>query len=46
MQICSPATLLHDQDRVAILPPEAEKSGFAPSFNFQQLQTDIDAVAN
>ena len=30
----------------AILPPEAEKSGFAPGFNFAQLQTDLDAVAN
>ena len=30
----------------AILPPEAEKSGFAPGFNFAQLQTDLAAVAS
>jgi hypothetical protein len=26
----------------AILPPEAEKSGFAPGFNFAQLKTDLE----
>jgi hypothetical protein len=30
----------------AILPPEAEKAGFAPGFNFAQLKTDLGAVAN
>ena len=30
----------------AILPPEAEKPGFAPGFNFAQLQTDLAAVAS
>jgi hypothetical protein len=30
----------------AILPPEAAKPGFAPGFNMQQLQTDLNAVAN
>ena len=30
----------------AILPPEAEKSGFAPGFNFAQLKTDLEAVAS
>lgn len=30
----------------AILPPEAEKAGFAPGFNFAQLQADLAAVAN
>jgi hypothetical protein len=30
----------------AILPPEAEKAGFAPGFNFAQLQTDLEAVAS
>jgi hypothetical protein len=30
----------------AILPPEAEKSGFALGFNFAQLQADLAAVAN
>ena len=30
----------------AILPPEAEKAGFAPGFNFAQLQTDLNDVAN
>jgi hypothetical protein len=30
----------------AILPPEAEKSAFAPGFNFAQLQTDLAAVAS
>jgi len=29
----------------AILPPEAEKAGFAPGFNFAQLQADLQAVA-
>jgi hypothetical protein len=30
----------------AILPPEARKGDFAPGFNFAQLQSDLDAVAN
>jgi hypothetical protein len=30
----------------AILPPEAKKSGFAPGFNFAQLEADLAAVAN
>jgi hypothetical protein len=30
----------------AILPSEAEKSGFAPGFDFAQLQTDLTAVAS
>ena len=30
----------------AILPPDAEKAGFAPGFNFQQLKTDLNAVAS
>jgi hypothetical protein len=30
----------------AILPPEAKKSDFAPGFDFDQLQTDLAAVAN
>jgi len=30
----------------AILPPQAKKSDFAPGFNFDQLQTDLAAVAN
>jgi len=30
----------------AILPPEAEESGFAPGFKFTLLKTDLDAVAN
>jgi hypothetical protein len=30
----------------AILPPEAKKPGFAPGFNFAQLQADLGAVAN
>jgi hypothetical protein len=30
----------------AILPPEAQTSGFAPGFNFAQLQEDLNAVAN
>lgn len=30
----------------AILPPEAKKPGFAPGFNFAQLQIDLDAVAS
>lgn len=30
----------------AILPPEAEKSDFDPGFNFTQLQTDLNSVAN
>jgi hypothetical protein len=30
----------------AILPPEAEKPGFAPGFNIAQLQTDLTAVAS
>ncbi len=30
----------------AILPPEAKKRGFAPGFNFAQLQADLGAVAN
>jgi hypothetical protein len=29
----------------AILPPEAEKPGFAPGFNFAQLKADLAAVA-
>jgi hypothetical protein len=29
----------------AILPPEAKKSDFAPGFNFDQLKTDLEAVA-
>lgn len=29
----------------AILPPEAAKAGFAPGFDFAQLQTDLNAVA-
>ncbi len=29
----------------AILPPEAEREGFAPGFNFAQLKTDLAAVA-
>jgi hypothetical protein len=30
----------------AILPPEAKKSDFAPGFNFDQLQADLEAVAS
>jgi hypothetical protein len=30
----------------AILPPEAEKSGFAQGFNFAQLKADLNDVAN
>jgi hypothetical protein len=30
----------------AILPPEAEKTGFTPGFNFAQLKADLAAVAN
>ena len=30
----------------AILPPEAKTAGFAPGFNFAQLQTDLSAVAS
>jgi len=30
----------------AILPPEAKHAGFAPGFNFAQLQTDLNAVAS
>lgn len=30
----------------AIIPPEAKKAGFAPGFNFDQLQADLEAVAN
>jgi hypothetical protein len=30
----------------AILPPEAEKPGFAPGFDIAQLKADLDAVAN
>jgi len=30
----------------AILPPEAEKPGFAPGFDFAQLKADLTAVAN
>lgn len=30
----------------AILPPEAKKADFAPGFNFEQLQTDLEAVAS
>lgn len=30
----------------AILPPQAEQPGFAPGFNFKQLQSDLAAVAN
>jgi hypothetical protein len=30
----------------AILPPEAEKRGFAPGFNYTQLKADLDAVAS
>jgi hypothetical protein len=30
----------------AILPPQAEKAGFAPGFNFAQLKSDIEAVAS
>ena len=30
----------------AILPPEATKPGFAPGFDFKQLQADLNAVAN
>jgi hypothetical protein len=30
----------------AILPPEAQKAGFAPGFNFAQLQADMAEVAN
>jgi len=30
----------------AILPPQAQDSGFAPGFNFAQLQADLQQVAN
>ncbi len=30
----------------AVLPPEAKKPGFAPGFNFAQLQADLGDVAN
>jgi hypothetical protein len=30
----------------AILPPEAQKNGFAPGYNYAQLQTDLAAVAS
>jgi len=30
----------------AILPPEAQSNGWAPGFNFAQLQSDLNAVAN
>jgi len=30
----------------AILPPQAEKAGFAPGFNFAQLQADLNDVAS
>ncbi len=30
----------------AILPPEATKAGFSPGFDFNQLKTDLVAVAN
>jgi hypothetical protein len=30
----------------AILPPEAERPGFAPGFDFAQLKADLNAVAN
>jgi len=30
----------------AILPPQAETSGFAPGFDFQQLKADLNDVAN
>jgi len=30
----------------AILPPEAQKAGFAPGFDFAQLQTDLGSVAS
>jgi hypothetical protein len=30
----------------AVLPPEAKKPGFAPGFNFAQLQADMSAVTN
>jgi len=30
----------------AILPPEAEKNGFAPGFDYKQLEIDINAVAS
>jgi len=29
-----------------ILPPEAQKPGFAPGFNFAQLKADLNDVAN
>jgi len=29
-----------------MLPQEAEKAGFAPGFNFAQLQTDLADVAS
>ncbi len=32
--------------RYAILPPDAEKPGFAPGFNFAQLKTDLNAEAS
>ena len=30
----------------AILPPEAKTAGYAPGFNFKQLNADLNAVAN
>jgi len=30
----------------AILPPQAKDAGFAPGFDFAQLQADLDAVAS
>jgi hypothetical protein len=30
----------------AILPPQAQNAGFAPGFNYAQLQTDLSAVAS
>jgi hypothetical protein len=30
----------------AILPPEAQKPGFAKGFDFAQLQTDLNDLAN
>jgi hypothetical protein len=29
----------------AILPPQARKADFAPGFDFEQLQSDLQAVA-
>jgi len=30
----------------ALLPPEAEKAGFSPGFDFAQLQSDLADVAS